>query len=245
MFDIHNKVIVVTGSDGLLGRKIFEYLGQQGAIAVGVDINFKNIAENEYRMDITDESSVQNTLDKLVEKYGKIDGWINNAYPRTADWGNKVEDVVYESWRKNVDMHLNGYFLCSKTVLQQMKQQGFGSLINMSSIYGFLAPDFSIYENTEMTMPVAYAAIKGGITNLSRYFAAYYGPSGVRVNVISPGGVFDNQPESFVKNYVKKVPLGRMTQAQDVISVLHFLLADESFYMTGQNLVIDGGWSIS
>lgn len=244
MFELKNKVIVITGSNGLLGRGIFDYLTQQGAHAVGTDIHFNKIQQNEYKMDITNQASVQTTVDDIVKKYGKIDGWVNNAYPRTADWGNKLEDVPFESWRQNVDMHLNGYFLCSRIILEQMKNQGFGSLINMSSIYGFLAPDFSIYKGTEMTMPVAYSAIKGAITNLTKYFAAYYGPSQVRVNAISPGGVFNDQPEAFVEKYISRVPLARMATPNDIIAVVHFLLADGSAYMTGQNLVTDGGWSI-
>jgi len=244
VFNITDKVVVVTGSNGLLGREIFNLLTDNGAKVIGTDIHFSKKNDDEYEMDITNESSVQNFIKQIVGKHGKIDGWINNAYPRTNDWGNKLEDIPFASWRSNVDMHLNGYFLCCQHALLQMKKQGFGSLINMSSIYGMLGPDFSIYEGTGMTMPAAYSAIKGGLINLTRYLAAYYGRYQVRVNSVSPGGVFNNQPDSFVKKYVEKVPLARMATAKDIIAVLHFLLSDESSYMTGQNLVIDGGWSI-
>jgi NAD(P)-dependent dehydrogenase (short-subunit alcohol dehydrogenase family) len=141
-------------------------------------------------------------------------------------------------------MHLNGYFLCCQVTLEQMKKQNHGSLINMSSIYGHLGPDFSVYAGTEMTMPAAYSAIKGAITNLTRYLASYYGPANVRVNSISPGGVFANQPESFVARYKEKVPLRRMAAANDIAAAVHFLLSDDAAYITGQNLVVDGGWSI-
>lgn len=244
MFDLSNKVIVVTGSNGLLGRKISAELKNQGAKVIGADMQFDTPHSDQIITDITDEVSVKNLVAKTVETYGKIDGWINNAYPRTSDWGKKIDVVPYESWRKNVDMHLNGYFLCSRTALEQMKNQKFGSLINMSSIYGSQAPDFSVYEGTEMTMPVAYSAIKGGINTLTKYLAAYYGPYQVRVNAVSPGGVFDNQPESFVEKYKSKVPLRRMATPDDVVPVLCFLLADETSYITGQNLMVDGGWSI-
>lgn len=244
MFDLKNKVIVVTGSNGLLGRKISAELKKQYAKVIGADIKFDSPHPDHIITDIADEVSVKNLVTKTVEKYGKIDGWINNAYPRTTDWGEKIDAVPYESWRKNVDMHLNGYFLCSRAALEQMKKQNFGSLINMSSIYGSQAPDFSVYEGTEMTMPVAYSAIKGGINNLTKYLAAYYGPHHIRVNAVSPGGVFDNQPESFVEKYTSKVPLRRMASPEDVVPVLCFLLADESGYITGQNLKVDGGWSI-
>jgi len=125
-----------------------------------------------------------------------------------------------------------------------MKKQGFGSLINMSSIYGLVGPDFTIYEGTDMTMPAAYAAIKGGLNNLTRYLASYYGVSQVRINTVSPGGILDNQPKSFVDNYNKKVPLKRMGNPKDIVSAVYYLLSDEANYVTGHNLVVDGGWSI-
>ncbi|HTB99837.1 MAG TPA: oxidoreductase [Ferruginibacter sp.] len=243
MFSIKDKVIVVTGSNGLLGNNITKVLRDEGAIVIGADIRFENKTENDYLMDITDEKSVTEVVKTIVEKYHKINGWLNNAYPRTKDWGNKLEDVPLESWRSNIDMHLNGYFLCCKIVLAQMKIQGYGSLINMSSIYGVVGPDFTVYDGTAMTTPVAYSAIKGGLINLSRYLAAYYGPYQVRVNCISPGGIFDNQPKVFVDNYNKKVPMRRMGQSKDITAAVVFLLADETNYITGHNLIVDGGWT--
>lgn len=245
MFELTDKVIVLTGSNGLLGKQIAAMLKKQGARVIGTDLHFDSSDSDNLTMDITEEAAVKNVVESVVRKYGKIDGWINNAYPRTSDWGKKIEAVPYESWRKNVDMHLNGYFLCCRTALEHMRKQKSGSLINMSSIYGSHAPDFSVYEATEMTMPVAYSAIKGGINTLTKYLAAYYGPYNIRVNAVSPGGVFDNQPESFVQKYISKVPLKRMASPNDVIPALCFLLADESGYITGQNIMVDGGWGIS
>jgi NAD(P)-dependent dehydrogenase (short-subunit alcohol dehydrogenase family) len=244
MFSIKDKVIVITGGNGLLGKTMVSNLREQGAIVVATDIFFQEIDENNILMDITDEQSVQTGITKIIKKYNRIDGWVNNAYPRTPDWGTKFEHIPLESWRKNVDMHLNGYFLCCQLVLEQMKNQGFGSLINMSSIYGIVGPDFTVYEGTEMTMPAAYSAIKGGVNNLTRYLASYYGAYQIRVNTVSPGGIFDNQPETFVNNYNKKVPMKRMGSPKDIVSAVFFLLADDSSYITGHNLVIDGGWSI-
>ena len=243
MFSLKNKVVVVTGGNGLLGKQIIARLKNSGAIAISADIKTEN-GENEVTIDITSEESVRKIIDSLVSRYEKIDGWLNNAYPRTSDWGNKVENISFESWRKNVDMHMNGYFICSKLILEQMKNQRSGSLINMASIYGIVAPDFTVYEGTEMTMPAAYSAIKGGIINLTKYLSAYYGPYQVRVNAVSPGGIFDNQNEIFVSNYNKKVPLRRMGNSGDVAAAIHFLLSDDSAYITGHNLVVDGGWSI-
>lgn len=245
MFSLQEKVIAITGSKGLLGSCFVNSLQKQGATVVQIDIApAESDTFNYFSADIGDEGAMGNVIDSIFVTYGKLDGWINNAYPRTADWANKLEEVSFQSWRQNVDMHLNGYFLCSKMVLTRMQQQEFGCLINMSSIYGHKAPDFSIYEGTEMTMPVAYSAIKGGINNLTRYFASYFGPSGVRVNSISPGGIWNRQPESFVERYNKKVPLRRMGKPEDIAAAAAFLLSDEAGYITGHNMVIDGGWSI-
>ena len=244
MFSVKDKVIVITGASGLLGRKIVASLKTRDAKVISTDITFDNQLVDDFILDITDEDSVKSVVTDIVKKYGRIDGWVNNAYPRTGDWGKKLEDIPFESWRKNVDMHLNGYYLCCQVVLEHMKQQQFGSLVNMSSIYGMVAPDFSIYEGTAMTMPAAYSAIKGGINNLSRYLASYYGHCNVRINIISPGGIYDNQPDAFVNKYNKKVPLKRMGQPNDIMGPIHFLLSDDSSYITGHNLVVDGGLTI-
>jgi NAD(P)-dependent dehydrogenase (short-subunit alcohol dehydrogenase family) len=124
-----------------------------------------------------------------------------------------------------------------------MKEQKKGSIVNISSIYGVVGPDFGVYEGTEMTLPAAYSAIKGGIINFSRYLAAYLGPNGVRVNCISPGGIFDNQNPVFVENYNKKVPMKRMGLPIDISPAVTFLLSEEASYITGQNIAIDGGWT--
>lgn len=241
---LKDKVIVVTGGAGLLGRHISMTAAEKGAIVIKADISGENDWNSGViKMDITDEQSVKNSIAAILEKYGRIDGWVNNAYPRTKDWGSKLEDLPFESWQRNIDMHLNGYFLCSKHALQTMRVQKTGALVNMSSIYGMVGPDFSVYEGTQMTMPVAYAAIKGGLVNLTRYLSAYYGPDNIRVNCVSPGGIFDHQPESFVKRYEAKVPLRRMGTPDDIAPAVCFLLSDESKYITGHNLVVDGGWT--
>ncbi|MBS1488884.1 MAG: SDR family oxidoreductase [Bacteroidetes bacterium] len=243
MFSLQEKVIVVTGGNGLLGSEMVRRMQAAGATVLSADIQADTHQEGQIRLDITDENSVNDAISQVLSKYGKIDGWVNNAYPRTADWGAKFEQIKFESWRKNVDMHLNGYFLCCQRVLEQMKQAGKGSLVNMASIYGIVGPDFLIYEGTEMTTPAAYAAIKGGLVNLTRYLASYYGPSHLRVNTVSPGGIFDNQNPDFVANYERKVPLKKMGTPPDIAAAVHFLMSDEAGYITGHNLVVDGGWS--
>ena len=243
MEGLENKVIVVTGGNGLIGRVIREYLGKHKAKVISVDIEQDKVDRYNRVANITSEEEIQQLIADVVSDFGRIDGWVNNAYPRTNDWGNKVEDINMDSWRKNVDMHLNGYFLCCRLVLSQMQKQQSGSVIIMSSIYGMVGPDFSVYEGTSMTMPAAYAAIKGGLVNLTRYLASYYGPFNVRINSISPGGIFDHQPDSFIQRYEGKVPLRRMGTPQDIAPGVGFLLSDQATYITGHNLVIDGGWT--
>jgi len=210
LFSLEGKVVVVTGSAGLLGKEMVRGLYEQGASVIAADITcpnpieFPKELENEIYytfLDITDKKSVE----LLVNSLGRIDVWVNNAYPRTTDWSAKFEDVPFESFQKNIDMHLNGYFLCCQVVAKKMKEQKEGVIINMASIYGLQGPNFNIYRGTEMTSPVAYAAIKGGIINLTRYLASYLGPYNIRVNAICPGGVLDNQPAEFIDAYEKEL----------------------------------------
>jgi len=245
MKSLINKVIVVAGGNGLLGKSIVNKLKLEGALVIIADINInEDIENNIINCDVTDESSVNRTLQIIFNLYGKIDGFVNNAYPRTEDWGTKFEEIKFDSWSRNVDMQLNSVFITTKGVLTIMKDQGFGSIINVASIYGVLAPDFSIYEGTEMTMPAAYSAIKGGVISYSRYLASYFGKFGIRVNCVSPGGIYNDQAQDFVNNYTKKVPLNRMGAPSDISPAISFLMSDDSKYITGQNIIIDGGFSI-
>jgi NAD(P)-dependent dehydrogenase (short-subunit alcohol dehydrogenase family) len=241
---LEKKIIIITGGNGLLGSAIIEKLIEDGAFVINLDINHKtNESLSNIECDITNQESVDNSLNLIINKYEKIDGLVNNAYPRTQDWGNKFEDIKLDSWKKNIDWQLNSYFYMSQQVAMQMAKQKSGSIINIASIYGVIGPDFTVYDGTNMTMPAGYAAIKGGLINLTRYMASYFGPHKVRVNTVSPGGIFDNQNISFVENYEKKVPLRRMGLPEDITPSVSFLLSDESKYITGQNLIVDGGWT--
>ncbi len=255
LFKLQNKVLIVTGA-GLIGSEIIKGLAEAGAkviIAEYDDVKGKTLEKKckssnldvEFKkIDITNEESVNETIDDTKKSYGKIDAWINTAYPRTKDWGKKEQLLNYNSWKKNVELHLGGYYLTSIKVAEVMKEQKFGSIINFSSIYGINAPDFSIYENTEMTTPIPYVAIKGGIISLTKYIASYYGKYNIRANVIAPGGVFDNQPDEFVRRYIQRVRLGRMANPIDIVGPAIFLVSEASSYVTGQVLIIDGGWTI-
>lgn len=241
---LNNKIIIITGGNGLIGKSIVKKLQLAGATCINFDINHETLEDLScVKCDITDCESINKSIDLVINKYGKIDGLVNNAYPRSNDWGNKFENIEYNSWKLNIDWQLNSYFYLTQQVSKYMVIKKSGSIINMASVYGIVGPDFSVYQNTNMTMPAAYSAIKGGIINFSRYLASYLGPNGIRVNTISPGGIFDNQPPFFVKNYNDKVPLKRMGLPDDISPAVVFLLSDQSAYITGQNLAIDGGWT--
>lgn len=255
LFSLRGKTAVVTGGAGLLGREICRALADCGAHVFMADIDqkkadeliagdaFKGLSAEYLPFDITDTGSIDRGIARAVRSKGAVDIFINSGYPRTADWGEKFEDIPAESLKKNVDMHLNGYILSSQRVLKQMKAQKNGVLINIGSIYGVLGPNFSVYEGTPMTMPAAYAAIKGGIVNFSRYCATYYAKDNIRVNAVCPGGVFNGQNPSFVTAYEKLTPLGRMAAPQDIAGPIVFLCSDAAAYITGQVLMVDGGWS--
>ena len=241
---LENKIIVITGGNGLLGSAIIKRLKIEGAFVINLDINHKtNESLSNIACDITIEESINNALNLIIQKYSRIDGLVNNAYPRTKDWGNKFEEIKLNSWKQNIDWQLNSYFYISQQVAMQMTKQKNGSIINIASIYGVVGPDFSVYDGTNMTMPAGYAAIKGGLINLTRYMASYFGPHNVRVNTVSPGGIFNNQNITFVQNYEKKVPMRRMGTPDDIAPSIEFLLSDESRYITGQNIIVDGGWT--
>tara|TARA_A100001011_G_C14253853_1_gene819153 strand:- start:967 stop:1710 length:744 start_codon:yes stop_codon:yes gene_type:complete len=241
---LENKIIVITGGNGLLGSAMIKKIKSDGGFSINLDINHKTSEDlSNIECDITSQNSINNALSIIIEKYNRIDGLVNNAYPRTTDWGNKFEVIKLESWKQNIDWQLNSYFYVSQLVATQMSKQMYGSIINIASIYGVVGPDFTVYDETSMTMPAAYSAIKGGLVNLTRYMASYFGSNNIRVNCVSPGGIFDNQDINFVKNYEKKVPLGRMGNPDDIAPSVSFLLSDDSKYITGQNLIIDGGWT--
>ena len=250
LFSCKNKVALVTGGFGLIGKTIVRGLNDFGAIVCVADINeiemksLKNLTTVNFQpLDIASEVSIHQTIDAVIRQFKKIDILVNCAYPRTSDWGARFEDVSFDSWKMNVNSHLGGYFLCCQKVAAQMMLQGGGSIINFASTYGVVAPDFSIYEETTMTMPVAYSAIKSGIIAFSKYMSSYHAKNNIRVNCISPGGVFDKQTDSFVKKYIAKTPLGRMATPEDMVGAVVYLASDASSYVTGHNLIVDGGWT--
>jgi NAD(P)-dependent dehydrogenase (short-subunit alcohol dehydrogenase family) len=254
---LDDKVVVVTGGAGFLGAKFCATIAEQGGIAIVADVDStaaeqvaRKIAETcpgraeALSLDITSELSIKVLINNLQQKHGRIDALVNNAYPRNREYGKKLEEVTYESFCDNVSLHLGGYFLTAQQFGIYFRKHGSGNIVNMSSVYGSMPPRFEVYANTPMTMPVEYAAIKSGINHLTRYFAQYFRGNGIRVNSLSPGGILDGQPESFLNKYNAHCNIKGMLDPQDVCGSLVFLLSDASMYVTGQNLLVDDGFSM-
>ena len=254
---LNGAVIVVTGGAGLLGRSFVRAIAENGGIAVVADIDTvaaTRLAEDivlthpghveTAELDITDKASVCALIDSVQERYGRIDGVVNNAYPRNRNYGCKLEDVSYDNFCENVNLHLGGYFLVAQQFGLFFRRQGGGSIVNMASIYGVIAPRFEVYFGTPMTMPVEYAAIKSAVIQLTRYFAQYFKGDCIRVNCISPGGIMDNQHESFLREYKAHCGTKGMLDPADITGTLLFLLSDAPKYVTGQNIIVDDGFSL-
>src|SRR3989339_1466780 len=231
---LKDKIILVTGGSGLIGKELVADINSKGGKAINADIGVEtNLLDNTLQMDITNDESIQKGVDLTMKEFGKIDGLVNSAYPRTKDWGAFFEDIQPESWRKNVDMQLNSCFVICQAVLKVMATQNKGSIVNIASIYGVVGNDFTLYEEYGGTSPAAYSVIKGGLINFTRYLASYYGRKGIRVNCVSPGGIFDHQNPTFVSSYNAKVPMGRLGNPDDIAPAVSFLLSDEAKYITG------------
>jgi len=244
MSRLKNKIIIVTGGSGLIGNELVANITKEEGFAINADINIETTKDLALiNCDITNNASIDQCIQLVIKKYGRIDGIVNNAYPRTNDWGIKFEEIPFQSWQQNIDWQLNSCFYLIQQVSKYFILQKEGSIVNIASIYGMVGPDFGVYEGTTMTMPAAYSAIKGGLINFTRYLAAYLGQYNVRVNAVSPGGIFNNQNTTFVNNYNSKVPLKRMGLPADIAPTVSFLLSNEASYITGQNIAIDGGWT--
>jgi NAD(P)-dependent dehydrogenase (short-subunit alcohol dehydrogenase family) len=195
-------------------------------------------------VDITSKMSLQQLIKRVVTRYGKIDTVINNAYPRNQNYGKALDQVEYRDFCENINLHLGGYFLSTQQFAQHFKSQSFGHVINISSVYGNIAPRFEIYKDTSMTMPVEYAAIKSALQHLSIYFMRYYKGTSVRFNCLSPGGILDKQPETFLHAYGEYSQSKGMLNAQDLVGTLVYLVSDLSEFVNGQNIIVDDGWSV-
>src|SRR3989339_828 len=226
IFNLENKVVLITGAAGIQGPEHVKAFTAAGAKVIATDIK---------ELDVTSENSINSAVKKILNDYGRIDVLINNA----GATGKHATD-----WDQIIKVNLTGTYNCCHIIGAAMNQ---GSIINVSSIYGLVGPDWSVYDQAEyagkpMGAPAGYAASKGGVISLTRYFASLYAPK-VRVNCVTPGGIFDNQSETFVKKYSAKTMLGRMAKKNEVSGTLLYLASDLSSYVTGENIVVDGGLS--
>lgn len=254
---LSDKMVVIIGGAGLLGQAFVHAILQQGGTVIVADIDpsraesvcrdcnlrFPGSTSHPESVDINTKDSIDRLISRVSARFGKIDAVINSAYPRNKQYGRKLEDVEYADFCDNVGKHLGGYFLSTQRFAEFFKRQTFGHVINISSIYGSIAPRFEVYEGTAMTMPVEYAAIKSAVQHLSIYFMRYYKGTPLRFNCISPGGILDNQPTSFVQRYNVHAQFKGMLHPSDIAGTAVFLLSDLSTHINGQNLIVDDGWS--
>ena len=255
---LKDKVVVITGGAGLIGKEFVKAVVENQGIAIIADINeelglkvkedlskeLNSINIDFIKLDITSKSSLNSCIDFLNDKYQKIDALVNNAYPRNKNYGRHFFDVEYEDFIQNLGLNLGGYFAASQQFSQYFKKQGYGNIINISSIYGVVAPKFEVYDNTPMTMPVEYAAIKSGLIHLTKYMAKYFKGMNIKVNALSPGGIFDSQPEAFLEKYKEKCLNKGMLDKSDMKGTLVYLLCDMSRYVNGQNIIVDDGFCL-
>lgn len=251
IFDLSGTSVTVFGAGGLLGSECTRVLSGMGAEVTAIDIKFNGRPEAEscIEMDVTSQAAVSKYFVDLQARSRSSQGTrknavINFSYPRTEKWGElDFENVSFEEFSRNVESHLGSAFWISKCSVGFLKSVKGGALVNLGSIYGIRGPDLSIYEGTAMKNPSPYAAIKGGIIGLSKYIATTQGGAGIRCNVICPGGIANSQPESFVKAYESRTPLGRMGTPSDVAGLASFLVSPAASYITGQVIAVDGGWT--
>lgn len=258
-FDLTGRTAMVTGGGGILGRGFCQVLAEHGARVAVCDVDQASAQKTvdlikkdaiAIGCDVSSASSVAEAVARVVREFGSVDILHNNAATKTAhltDFFAPFEDYRLDTWREVMGVNIDGMFLMAQAVGKQMIAQGHGgSIIQTASIYGVIAPDQRIYEGSQylgrpINTPAVYSASKAAVIGLTRYLASYWGAQGIRVNTLTPGGVESGQNDVFSRKYSARVPLGRMARADEMQSALLFLASDASSYVTGQNLVVDGG----
>jgi NAD(P)-dependent dehydrogenase (short-subunit alcohol dehydrogenase family) len=249
------QTILVIGAGGLLGTKVTKHVIDQGAKVIAVDLSVAHLQDRFLKegIDINNSNLVCSSLDITIEEDVikffdsgiEITGAVNCTYPRNKAYGAHFFDVKLADFNENLSLHLGSAFLFTQQCAKYFKlNENPFSLVNISSIYGVIAPKFEIYENTPMTMPVEYAAIKSAILHLSKYTIKYVNNSLFRINSVSPGGIFDNQPEPFLNEYKALTNGEGMLDVNDIIGTILFLLSPMSKFVTGQNIIVDDGFSL-
>jgi len=267
IFNLEGKVVVVTGATGLLGRKHAEAIACYGGIPILLDLSqqviddFANELNDKYKVDsvgfaidITNEEAIRNNANQLVEKFGKIDGLVNNAAnnPKVEDNGEKnfsrLENFPLDVWNQDIAVGLTGAYLCSKYYGTQIsKNLNGGVIVNISSDLGLMAPDQRLYkkkgvaEDQQPVKPVTYSVVKTGLIGLTRYLATYWADKNVRCNALCPGGVENGQPDDFLNEVFSRIPMNRLAQSNEYQTTLIWMLSDASSYLNGSIVPVDGG----
>lgn len=250
MYNLQKSKAIVFGANGLLGMKVTSAILANGGEVIAVDYVIDGLEDKladsvagrvtTVQLDVTNQAEVVSFFESLGDD---ITGAVNCTYPRNSTYGTHFFDVSLESFNENVSMHLGSAFLIAQQSAKYfMKTKKLFSLVNISSVYGVIAPKFDIYENTSMTMPVEYAAIKSAIIHLNKYISKYVSESDFRVNSVSPGGLFDHQPTRFCEAYKAKTNGTGMLEVEDMLGAIIFLLSNSSKYITGQNIIVDDGF---
>jgi len=265
-FDLSGRTVIVTGGAGLLGKSHGHALAAAGASVVLADIlgeQARRAADEvaqasgaevlPVEVDVSQPESVQAMIDSTLEAFGTVDVLVNNAAldpkfdsQHQGEHTNRFEDFPVEAWRQAIDVNITGMFLCARAVATPMRRAGRGSIINVASTYGLVGPDQRLYQREGQPpnyKPVTYSVSKAAALGLTRYLATYFAGTQIRANTLTPGGVFAGHDDEFVARYSARTVLGRMADREEISAALLFLASDASSYMTGANLVVDGGWT--
>jgi len=265
-FKLDGRTVLVTGGAGLLGRQFTRALGQAGANVVVADLNMRaadthakmlqgeGIQALGVKVDVTDPMSISAMVESTIAEFGRLDVLVNSAAldpkfdPENLDAqsANAFESFPLEAWQKAVNVNLTGMFLACQGAARQMVRQNSGVIINICSTYGLVGPDQRLYERPDgpqQYKPVYYSVTKAGVLGLTRYLSTYYAGKPIRVNALTPGGIYNQHDDVFVKGYSARTVLGRMANLDEMNGAIVFLASDASSYMTGANLVVDGGWT--
>ena len=257
LFDLTGKIALVTGGAGLLGSEHAIALASYGAKVYLADINEEKCIEkvksleNELiipiKLDVTDKENWQKVVSKIVSAEKSLDILVNNAgytnSTKTSAFDKTFENFSLNDWNSIMNVNLTGTFLGCQAVANQMKKQKKGAIINMASLYGVVSPNHKMYPGTGIVQPVAYTVSKHGVVGLTKYVATWLAESGVRVNSITPGGIFDGHDGLFLERFKKLNPIGRMSNKNELRGALIYLASEASSHVVGHNLVVDGGWT--
>ena len=256
--ELFNKTVLITGAAGRIGSAIANKVLENGGTVLLTDIDkvrltgYKDQFSGKFQenihlifADITTSDGIENLLSECLTFVPCIDCAIHSAYPKSKGWGTKFEDLNQDNLDNDLSMQLGGAIMFSQKILKYFLEQNAGNLIHISSILGFNAPKFDHYEGTEMHSPIEYSAIKAGIISITKWLAKYYSKKNIRINCISPGGILNNQPESFLNKYKKSCSnIGMLSAEKHISGIVMFLLSDASIAINGQNIIVDDGWSL-